>query len=98
MEMVLSEVLRNFLELLCSGLLGTVSDMSVNTSSETSATAGGGDGGATEVEELAGTGLAGAGLAGAVLAGAEEAGAEEADEGLAAVVCAADLLFACIRI
>ena len=86
--MVLSEVLRNFLELLCSGLLGTVSDMSVNTSSETSATAGGGDGGATEVEELAGAGLA----------GAEEAGAEEADEGLAAVVCAADLLFAWIRI
>ena len=93
MEMVLSEVLRNFLELLCSGLLGTVSDMSVNTSSETSATAGGGDGGATEVEELAGAGLAGAGLA-----RAEEAGAEEADEGLAAVVCAADLLFAWIRI
>ena len=81
MEMVLSGVLRNFLELLCSGLLGTVSDMSVNTSS--SAIAGGGDGGAAEVEELA---------------GAKKAGAKEADEGLAAVVCAADLLFAWIRI
>ena len=81
--MVLSEVLRNFLELLCSGLLGTVSDMSVNTSSETSATAGGGDGGTAEVEELA---------------GAKKAGAKEADEGLAAVVCAAGSLFAWIRI